>query len=358
MGFPRLGRPVAASPEAAGVTGSVYEPTIPPIMSRRFGQRRAICFRPVRGRDEIIFRAVFSLFAGAVLAQDLAPDALVKKISDEVIGIIKQDKDILAGNQKKINELVEAKVLPHFNFERMTALAVGRNWPKASAEQQKILTSEFRTLLVRTYSAALTTYRNQVIEFKPLRAAAGDTEVMVRTQVKQTGAEPVGIDYSMEKTPGGWKVYDIVVGGVSLVTNYRETFNTEIRDGGVDGLIKSLASQNRALDRRPGQIRDHPVGERLFARSPSARSLRSCRRAAIGSRRAWRCSIFEALPRWTRRRWRLHLNACARRAGASSHFPWQISLRPCKTLPSSTPYPGCCRSNRPDFHPAVTRCRT
>lgn len=190
----------------------------------------------------------FSVFAMAVAAQDLAPDALVKKISDEVIEIIKQDKDIRAGNQKKINELVDAKVLPHFNFGRMTALAVGRNWPKANAEQQKILTGEFRTLLVRTYSSALTTYKNQVIEFKPLRAAAGDADVTVKTQVKQPGTEPVSIDYSMEKTPGGWKVYDVVVGGVSLVTNYRETFNAEIRDGGVDGLIKSLAGKNRSLD--------------------------------------------------------------------------------------------------------------
>jgi len=188
------------------------------------------------------------LFAIAVSAQELAPDALVKKISDEVIEIIKQDKDIRAGNQKKINELVDAKVLPHFNFAHMTALAVGRNWPKANAEQQKILTAEFRNLLVRTYSSALTTYKNQVIEFKPLRAAPGDADVMVRTQVKQPGTEPVHIDYGMEKTPNGWKVYDVVVGGVSLVTNYRETFNAEIRDGGVDGLIKSLASKNRSLE--------------------------------------------------------------------------------------------------------------
>ena len=172
----------------------------------------------------------------------------MKKITDEVIGIIKQDKDIQAGNQKKIDELVDAKVLPHFNFSRMTALAMGRNWPKANAEQQKILTNEFRTLLVRTYSSALSTYKNQVIEFKPLRAAAGDADVTVRTLVKQAGAESISIDYSMEKTPSGWKVYDIVVGGVSLVTNYRETFNAEIRDGGVDGLIKSLASKNRSLE--------------------------------------------------------------------------------------------------------------
>jgi len=197
---------------------------------------------------KLFFALCLSFLATAVAAQDVAPDALVKRISNEVIEIIKRDKDIQAGNQKKINELVDAKVLPHFNFSRMTALAVGRNWPKASAEQQKALISEFRTLLVRTYSSALTTYKNQVIEFKPLRAAAGDTDVTVRTQVKQPGTEPVGIDYSMEKTPGGWKVYDVVVGGVSLVTNYRETFNAQVRDGGVDGLIKSLVSKNRSLE--------------------------------------------------------------------------------------------------------------
>lgn len=201
---------------------------------------------------KLFFALCFSVFATAVPAQDLAPDALVKKISDEVIEIIKQDKDIRAGNQTKINELVDAKVLPHFNFGHMTALAVGRNWPKASAEQQKILTGEFRTLLVRTYSSALTTYKNQVIEFKPLRAAAGAADVTVKTQVRQPGTEPVGIDYGMEKTPAGWKVYDVVVGGVSLVTNYRETFNAEIRDGGVDGLIKSLAGKNRSLDTQAG----------------------------------------------------------------------------------------------------------
>lgn len=201
---------------------------------------------------KLFFALCFSFFATAVSAQDLAPDAQVKKITDEVIGIIKQDQDIRAGNQKKINELVDAKVLPHFNFSHMTALAVGRNWPKASAEQQKALTSEFRTLLVHTYSSALSTYKNQVIEVKPLRAAAGDTDVTVRTQVKQPGTEPVSIDYSMEKSPSGWKVYDVVVGGVSLVTNYRETFNAEIRDRGVDGLIKSLASKNGSLETQAG----------------------------------------------------------------------------------------------------------
>jgi phospholipid transport system substrate-binding protein len=201
---------------------------------------------------KLFFALCFSVFAAAVSAQDLAPDAQVKKITEEVIGIIKQDQDIRAGNQKKINELVDAKVLPYFNFSHMTALAVGRNWPKANAEQQKTLTSEFRTLLVRTYSTALSTYKNQVIEFKPLRAAAADTDVTVRTQVKQPGTEPISIDYSMEKIPSGWKVYDVAVGGVSLVTNYRETFNAEIRDGGVDGLIKSLAGKNRSLETPAG----------------------------------------------------------------------------------------------------------
>ena len=198
-----------------------------------------------------VMKSIFALcliaLSVAASAQDLAPDEQVKLISDEVISAIKQDQDIRAGNQKKLTDLVEAKVLPHFDFSRMTALAVGRHWPRASAEQKNLLSSEFRTLLVRTYSNALSTYKNQIIEFKPLRAAAEDTEVTVRTQVRQSGAAPISIDYNMERTSSGWKVYDIVVGGVSLVTNYRETFNSEVRYGGVDGLIKSLASKNRSL---------------------------------------------------------------------------------------------------------------
>ena len=190
----------------------------------------------------------FALSAAAAGAQDIAPDALIKSISDDVIGIIKQDKDIKAGDRKKIDALVDAKVLPHFDFARMTALAMGRNWPKANAAQREALVAEFRNLLVRTYSGALSTYRNEVIEFKPLRAAAGDADVTVRTQVKRPGNAPVSIDYGMEKTPGGWKVYDVVVGGVSLVTNYRDSFNAEVRDSGVDGLIKSLANKNRSLE--------------------------------------------------------------------------------------------------------------
>ncbi|MCX7143016.1 MAG: ABC transporter substrate-binding protein [Proteobacteria bacterium] len=194
-----------------------------------------------------LFSALWLLiFAAGAAAQEIGPDAQVKKITDEIVAIVKQDK-AAGGDHKRLNELVDARVVPYFNFDRMTALAVGRNWPKASAEQQKLLTSEFRTLLVRTYSNAISVYKNQVIEIKPLRAAAGDSEVTVRTQVKQSGAEPISVDYGLEKTPGGWKVYDVVVGGVSLVTTYRESFNVEIRDGGVDGLIKALATKNRSF---------------------------------------------------------------------------------------------------------------
>ncbi len=193
-----------------------------------------------------------ALVAPAALAQDVAPDVLVKGVTQEVLGIIKQDKEIQAGNQKKTVALVEEKVLPHFNFTRMTALAMGPNWRKASPEQQKALVEQFKTLLVRTYSAALSSYRNQVIDFKPLRAAAADADVLVRSEVKQPGAEAVSIDYSMEKTPGGWKVYDVVVGGVSLVTTYRDTFANEVRVNGIDGLIKSLADKNRRLETKNG----------------------------------------------------------------------------------------------------------
>jgi phospholipid transport system substrate-binding protein len=174
----------------------------------------------------------------------LAPDALLSAVTSEVIAVIKHDKDIQAGNPAKVAALVEAKILPHFDFLRMTRIAVARNWPLASAEQQKALAGEFQTLLVRTYSTALSRYRDQAIEFKPLHAAPGDTEVTVKSEVKQPGAEATKIDYAMEKTPAGWKVYDMTIAGVSLVTAYRETFADKVREGGVDGLIRSLADKN------------------------------------------------------------------------------------------------------------------
>jgi phospholipid transport system substrate-binding protein len=179
---------------------------------------------------------------------DIGPDELVRTTSLDVLAIIKQDKDFHGGNQKKILELVDAKVLPHFDFTRMTRLAVGKNWRSATPEQQQALVKEFRNLLVRTYSSALSNYRDQQIEVKPLKLNPGDTEVTVRTQVVQAGAQPVQIDYGMEKTPQGWKVFDVIVAGVSLVTNYRSTFDKEIADGGIDGLIKSLTDKNRQLE--------------------------------------------------------------------------------------------------------------
>jgi phospholipid transport system substrate-binding protein len=184
-------------------------------------------------------------FAAAAQAQE-TPDALVKRIADEVIAIVKQDKDLQAGNSQKVVELAEQKVLPHFDFTRMTRLAVGRSWSQASAEQREALTKEFRTLLVRTYSSSLSQYRNQKIEVKPLQAAPGDTDVLVRTAVIQEGGPPIPIDYRMEKMPQGWKVYDVVVDGASLVTTYRGSFNDQIQRSGIDGLLKTLQERNRS----------------------------------------------------------------------------------------------------------------
>ena len=194
--------------------------------------------------------SLLALLVPVAQAQEPAPDALVKSISQEVIAVLKQDKDIQAGNPKKIEELIEAKVLPRFNFTRMTRIAMARNWRLATPEQQKELTAEFKTLLVRTYSTALSNYRDQLIDYKPLRAKPEDVEVTVRSEVKQSGSsQPVAIDYEMEKTPNGWKVYDVKVGGVSLVTTYRDTFTSEVKERGVDGLIKSLAAKNRQSER-------------------------------------------------------------------------------------------------------------
>lgn len=185
----------------------------------------------------------------SVQAQETAPDALVKNVTTEVLEIIRTDKDIKAGNTQRVIDLVEKKVLPHFNFARMTALAVGRDWRQASPAQQKALTDEFRDLLVRTYSNALTAYKNETVDFRPFKMQPGETDVTVRTQIHQPGArQPIALDYSLEKNGNSWKVYDVVVAGVSLVTNYRSSFATEIRNGGIDGLIKTLKAKNSSLE--------------------------------------------------------------------------------------------------------------
>jgi phospholipid transport system substrate-binding protein len=187
----------------------------------------------------------FTLLPLAALAQE-TPDALVRRTTDEVIAIIKADKDLQSGNTRKIVELAEQKVLPHFDFMRMTRLAVGRNWAQASDAQKEALIKEFRTLLVRTYSTSLTQFRDQKIEVKPSKMAAQDKEVTVRTAVIQQGGPPIPIDYAMEKTDSGWKVYDVVIDGASLVTTYRSTFNDQIQKGGIDGLVKTLQDRNRS----------------------------------------------------------------------------------------------------------------
>ena len=188
---------------------------------------------------------ISALAAPFSLAQAVAPDVLLNAVTSEVIAIIRQDKDIQAGDPAKVADLVETRILPLFDFTRMTRIAVARNWRLATPEQQKALTLEFKTLLVRTYSTALSSYRDQVIEYKPLRVAPDATEVTVRSDVQQSGAERLTIDYDMEKTPAGWKVYDIKIAGVSLVTTYRGTFAGKVRDGGIEGLIKSLSDKNR-----------------------------------------------------------------------------------------------------------------
>src|SRR5438094_7884557 len=191
-------------------------------------------------------------FAPLAPAQDAAPDQLVKTVTLEVIDLIAKDKEIKAGNRTKLIQLIDAKVLPHFNFSAMTALAMGQSWNKANPEQKKRLTEEFRTLLVRTYASALAAYSEQKFDFRPLRARPGDTDVTVQVRVLQPGAQPVPIDYSMERTATGWKVYDVMVGGVSLVANYRTEFNNAVRESGVEGLIKNLAAKNRSLEAASG----------------------------------------------------------------------------------------------------------
>ena len=179
-------------------------------------------------------------------AEAVAPDVLVKNTAQEVLEIVKKDKDIREGDKRKVLGLVEAKVLPHFDFERMTRLAVGKGWRTASPEQKATMVAEFRNLLVRTYINAFTRYQDQTVDVKPFRMPAGSDEVTVKTVILKPGAQPITVDYEMEKTDSGWKVYDLAVEGVSLVTTYRGTFADQIAQSGIDGLIKMLESKNAA----------------------------------------------------------------------------------------------------------------
>jgi len=201
---------------------------------------------PIRRAWLALAAAFLGAFAAPAMAQSVtAPDALVRQISTEVIETVKADKDIQAGNLGRIIALVDAKVMPHVNFERMTAIAVGRAWRTATPEQRKRLLEEFKTLLVRTYSGALTQVKDQTVQLKPMRAGADDPEVVVRTEVRGKG-DPIQLDYRLEKTAAGWKIYDVNVLGVWLAdTSFKSQFAPVVANSGLDGLITNLAELNR-----------------------------------------------------------------------------------------------------------------
>jgi len=181
-----------------------------------------------------------------------APDALVKRISQDVLDTAKNDKSIQAGDIKRVTELVETKILPYVDFQRMTSLAAGRFWRDATPDQQQQLSAEFRTLLIYTYSGALSQVKNETVEFKPLRADPSDTDVEVRSQVNMARGEPVPLNYRVSKTPSGWKIYDINVLGAWLVETYKSSFASEISKGGIDGLIKTLQAKKQGFGQPSG----------------------------------------------------------------------------------------------------------
>ncbi|MEO0318610.1 MAG: hypothetical protein RL404_2287 [Pseudomonadota bacterium] len=187
----------------------------------------------------------------AAHAADEAPDVLVKRVSEEILEIARNDQQIKAGNQQRIMDVVQSKIIPYVNFQRMTAMAAGRFWREATPEQQAQLTNEFKTLLIYTYSGAISQVRNQKLEFKPLRAAPDDTEVEVRSSVIQARGEPIQLNYRLEKTPNSWKIYDVNILGAWLVETYKGSFASEISKGGIDGLIKTLSERNKRLAASP-----------------------------------------------------------------------------------------------------------
>lgn len=190
-----------------------------------------------------------ALLLGAGLARaadpNQAPDLFIKEVSTDVLDSVRSDKAIQAGDVQKVGALVDAKVMPYVNFQRMTATAVGRYWRQATPEQKQRLQEEFKTLLVRTYSGALSQVKDQNVRLKPLRAGADDKEVVVRTEVLG-GGDPIQLDYRLEKTASGWKIFDVNVLGVWLVQNYNSSFAQEIGAGGIDGLISKLAEKNKS----------------------------------------------------------------------------------------------------------------
>jgi phospholipid transport system substrate-binding protein len=204
-------------------------------------------------KPKSVLLLALALAAPVLFAQEAEPGAMLQSVTLDVMTAMKQDRASHDGNLKLVDSLVQTKILPLFDFPRMTQIAVARNWRLATPQQQAALTSEFKALLTHTYSAVLLTYRDQVIEYRGMHSTPADTEVTVKSVVKKSGTAPLAIDYDMEKTPAGWKVYDIKVAGVSLVTTYRDSFAESIHDGGVDGLIKALEDKNRqGGDSHPG----------------------------------------------------------------------------------------------------------
>jgi phospholipid transport system substrate-binding protein len=185
----------------------------------------------------------FSAFGTAAFAE--TPDELVKRTAEDVLAVVKTDKDIQAGDQDKLFALAEEKILPNFNFDKVSRLVLGKNWTKATPEQKTAFQGEFKTLLLRTYATALSKYKNQTIEYAPFKMADGAKSALVKTNIVQQGGQPIAVNYSLEKNAESWKVYDIVIEGVSLVTNYRSQFAQEIRQNGLDSLIKKLADKNK-----------------------------------------------------------------------------------------------------------------
>jgi phospholipid transport system substrate-binding protein len=195
----------------------------------------------------VLLALSLAVAAMAARADVQAPDQLIRETAADVIATVKADKELRNGNQKKMLALVEAKILPHFDFEKMTRLAVGRPWREATAEQREALVTQFRTLLVRTYTAAFSRYQNQTVDVKaPIAADDSGNEVTVNTSITKPGSPPIAVNYEMEKKPDGWKVFDLVIEGASLIESYRGTFREQVQQNGIDGLIKFLADKNRA----------------------------------------------------------------------------------------------------------------
>lgn len=190
------------------------------------------------------FIALSMIFFSAAVFAIEAPDALVKRTAEDVLAIVKTDSDIQAGNHAKIFALAEEKILPNFNFVRVSRLVLGKNWTRATPEQRTAFQNEFRTLLLRTYATALSKYRDQTIEFLPLRMVDDAKTASVKTKIIQSGGQPIAVDYSLAREEDAWKVYDIVIEGVSLVTNYRGQFSQEVRKNGLDSLISKLSNKN------------------------------------------------------------------------------------------------------------------